>query len=107
MQENIWKDAPKNETAETGTSKSYYISQGAHSIFEQAAMPLHVMQEKLVENDNVLKSSSIEMQNHENGVDQIWPLGQIDRVFIDCSIRNSLYLIDQHAAHERILYDKL
>lgn len=107
FQENIWKDAQKNENAETGTSKSYYISQGAQSIFEQAAMPLHVMQEKLVENDNVLRTSSIEMQNHENGVDQIWPLGQIDRVFIVAQSENSLYLIDQHAAHERILYDKL
>ena len=68
---------------------------------------MHVMQEKLVENDNVLRTSSIEMQNHENGVDQIWPLGQIDRVFIVAQSENSLYLIDQHAAHERILYDKL
>jgi DNA mismatch repair protein MutL len=54
-----------------------------------------------------LKTSTIELQNYDNGVDQIWPLGQVDRVFIIAQSEKCLYLIDQHAAHERILYDKL
>lgn len=107
LQDSIWKDSSKNRSSDIVTSKSYYISQGAQSVFEQAATPLHVMQEKLVENDNVLKASTIELQNYDNGVDQIWPLGQIDRVFIVAQSEKCLYLIDQHAAHERILYDKL
>lgn len=107
LQDSIWKNSNKNEPAGIVTSKSYYISQGAQSVFEQAATPLHVMQEKLVENDNVLKTSTIELQNYDNGVDQIWPLGQVDRVFIIAQSEKCLYLIDQHAAHERILYDKL
>ena len=41
-----------------------------------------------------------------SGVDMIWPLGQVDRVFIIAQSETSLYLIDQHAAHERVLYDK-
>ena len=36
----------------------------------------------------------------------IWPLGQIDRVFIVAQSETALYLIDQHAAHERVMYDK-
>lgn len=41
-----------------------------------------------------------------SGVDLIWPLGQVDRVFIIAQSETALYLIDQHAAHERIIYDK-
>ena len=41
-----------------------------------------------------------------SGVDLIWPLGQVDRVFIIAQSETDLYLIDQHAAHERIMYDK-
>ncbi len=43
----------------------------------------------------------------DNGVDNIWPIGQVDKTFIVAQSESSLYLIDQHAAHERILYDKL
>jgi DNA mismatch repair protein MutL len=42
-----------------------------------------------------------------NGLIAIWPLGQVDKTFIIAQSETSLYLIDQHAAHERILYDKL
>lgn len=41
-----------------------------------------------------------------SGVDLIWPLGQVDRMFIIAQSETALYLIDQHAAHERIMYDK-
>ena len=41
-----------------------------------------------------------------SGVDVIWPLGQVDRVFIIAQSETALYLIDQHAAHERIMYDR-
>ena len=37
----------------------------------------------------------------------IWPIGQVDKTFIIAQSETALYLIDQHAAHERILYDKL
>lgn len=38
--------------------------------------------------------------------DVIWPLGQVDKVFIIAQSETALYLIDQHAAHERVMYDK-
>ena len=41
-----------------------------------------------------------------DGIDVIWPLGQVARTFIIAQSENALYLIDQHAAHERIMYDK-
>lgn len=51
--------------------------------------------------------NNITIKDVDNGVDNIWPLGQIDRVFIVAQSETALYLIDQHAAHERVMYDKL
>lgn len=41
-----------------------------------------------------------------NETESIWPIGQVDKTFIIAQSDDTLYLIDQHAAHERILYDK-
>jgi DNA mismatch repair protein MutL len=37
----------------------------------------------------------------------VWPIGQIDKLYIAAQSEQSLYIIDQHAAHERILFDRL
>lgn len=50
---------------------------------------------------------TIAFTDTDSGVDTIWPIGQVDKTFIIAQSETSLYLIDQHAAHERILYDKL
>ena len=106
VQDNFWKEDSKIGFS-ANRNNSYFASQGVQSVFEQAAMPLHVMRERMAEQDVLTKNSVIDVHAADNGVDQIWPLGQIDRVFIVAQSENSLYLIDQHAAHERILYDKL
>ena len=43
----------------------------------------------------------------QDTLETIWPIGQVDKTFIIAQSEDTLYLIDQHAAHERILYDKL
>jgi len=43
----------------------------------------------------------------QDTLETIWPVGQVDKTFIIAQSEDTLYLIDQHAAHERILYDKL
>lgn len=50
---------------------------------------------------------TIAFTDTDSGMDTIWPIGQVDKTFIIAQSENTLYLIDQHAAHERILYDKL
>jgi len=57
--------------------------------------------------DSLPLNNNIAFQDVNNGVDTIWPLGQIARVFIVAQSETALYLIDQHAAHERVMYDKL
>lgn len=50
---------------------------------------------------------NITFTNTDSGIATIWPIGQVDKTFIIAQSEDTLYLIDQHAAHERILYDKL
>lgn len=50
---------------------------------------------------------TIAFTDTDSGMDTIWPIGQVDKTFIIAQNETTLYLIDQHAAHERILYDKL
>ena len=50
---------------------------------------------------------TIAFTNTDSGIATIWPIGQVDKTFIIAQSEDTLYLIDQHAAHERILYDKL
>ena len=38
--------------------------------------------------------------------ESIVPIGQVDRCYIIAQDKDGLYIVDQHAAHERILYDK-
>jgi len=53
-----------------------------------------------------LQSEKVEHEPQEN-TPEIYPIGQVDKTFIIAQTATSLFLIDQHAAHERILYDKL
>lgn len=56
---------------------------------------------------DITTKETIEFVNTENTMSTIWPIGQVDKTFIIAQSEDALYLIDQHAAHERILYDKL
>lgn len=90
QQQSVWKEPeytyrpPKNEPV-------YTISE-TREIFEK---------------QDSITSNIIDFTDIDSGVDTIWPLGQVDRTFIVAQSDTSLFLIDQHAAHERILYDKL
>ncbi|WP_425060945.1 DNA mismatch repair protein MutL [Sporomusa carbonis] len=44
---------------------------------------------------------------YQSGSNQLYPLGQIDSCYIVAQGPDGLYIIDQHAAHERILYDRM
>ncbi len=43
----------------------------------------------------------------EKAEEEIKYIGQAFKLFLICERKNELYLVDQHAAHERILYDEI
>ncbi|WP_294158756.1 DNA mismatch repair endonuclease MutL [uncultured Selenomonas sp.] len=63
---------------------------------------------------NVAEGANVQTQNDaaiaaENAFlseGAIVPIGQVDRTYIIAQDAKGLYIIDQHAAHERILFDK-
>jgi len=62
--------------------------------------------------NNIIQSAASEPQtfsytNTEAQTATVWPIGQVDKTFIIAQAEDTLYIIDQHAAHERILFDKL
>ena len=63
------------------------------------------MREEFKKQDEVA-ANVIGFTDTNNETESIWPIGQVDKTFIIAQSEDTLYLIDQHAAHERILYDK-
>ena len=61
------------------------------------------VEEKISEPENVAE----EIPAEKNFTDKLQPIGQVALCYIVAQSENDLYLIDQHAAHERILFDKL
>lgn len=57
-----------------------------------------------MEDENILAENTQSAQTIAAG--NLVPLGQIDLCYIVAQGEDGMYIIDQHAAHERILYDK-
>lgn len=83
--------------------KSYHIPQAAPVYTISETREAFAAAEPLPET----AKEKVEFTDTDNGIDVIWPIGQVDKTFIIAQSEDTLYLIDQHAAHERILYDKL
>lgn len=107
QQQSIW--APFSDFMEKGTSdKPKENSTPSLSINE--AREVFRKEEPLIganHNTEEAAPETIAYTNTNQESSTIWPIGQVDKTFIIAQSETSLYLIDQHAAHERILYDKL
>lgn len=66
---------------------------------------INEVREEFKKQDEV-SANVIGFTDTNNDTESIWPIGQVDKTFIIAQSEDTLYLIDQHAAHERILYDK-
>ena len=53
------------------------------------------------------KKNAVAVPVEKKAEDEIIYIGQAFKLFLICQKGDSLYLVDQHAAHERILYDEL
>ncbi len=78
--------------------------------WEETPLPLNVVRDTLEKEE--MMSFDIPVPNvistiTEDSQFTLYPLGQVDDCFIISKGPDGLYIIDQHAAHERILYDKM
>lgn len=89
VQPSVWKE-PEYTYKPPKVEPVYTISEAREEFKKQDAVM-----------DNV-----IGFTDTDNETNAIWPIGQVDKTFIIAQSEDTLYLIDQHAAHERILYDK-
>lgn len=103
-QQAMWQ--PFDDFAQTAATVSY--SKG----YQEPMLEVHEARSEFAnqqptEAAPVANRETIAFTDTDSGMDTIWPIGQVDKTFIIAQSETTLYLIDQHAAHERILYDKL
>ncbi|MDR3349467.1 MAG: DNA mismatch repair endonuclease MutL [Acidaminococcales bacterium] len=95
-QMDIWKQSPFTVREEV----TVYGKQAVRDFFaERAAL--------LAEKELPPSSAAPERKADSDETHSIWPLGQIARTYIVAQSADGLYIIDQHAAHERIVFDRL
>ena len=107
--EEFAKPTPSASTAakvEEPTPQSVEPKQQLAETTSKAAEPASAPQ-PAAQQQSPIKRETIKFTDTDSGIATIWPIGQVDKTFIIAQSEDTLYLIDQHAAHERILYDKL
>ena len=57
--------------------------------------------------DEKFENKPAEKKFAEKNFEKLQPIGQVDLCYIIAQSNSDLYIIDQHAAHERILFDRL
>ena len=108
QQQAMWPpfaDFSKNEAAKTSYTNGY----------QEPVLAVHEARAEFADSASkaadtakpIAERETIAFTDTDSGIATIWPIGQVDKTFIIAQSETSLYLIDQHAAHERILYDKL
>ncbi len=90
---DIWKRPDRVYGEETPKEPVYSLGETRQRMEEEAAFYGN-------------RSIMVQAAGQET-LETIWPIGQVDKTFIIAQSEDTLYLIDQHAAHERILYDRL
>lgn len=103
-QQTMWQ--PFDDFAQTAATVSY--TKG----YQEPVLEVHEARSEFTnpqpaEAAPAADRETIAFTDTDSGMDTIWPIGQVDKTFIIAQSETTLYLIDQHAAHERILYDKL
>ena len=62
-----------------------------------------------IDNDNDITysyNSIFNLQDYNKSFPELYPIGQVLQTYIVCDSKDGFYLIDQHAANERINYEK-
>lgn len=124
INEAIQKPESLASAAATLTShkQSYFISPARQAgqlqdrpamLWKEDALPFGSIKEELNKIDTPAAVSSLAYAetfpslSESPSTEFLRPLGQVEECYIIASGIDGLYIVDQHAAHERILYDRL
>lgn len=101
---NFWNEKKENYS----TSKKEYIK-NSETIKENPSINLSNIysQNSILEEFQNSGEKNSELFEDIKKEEVVIPLGQVADCFIVCSKGQELFIIDQHAAHERVRYDKL
>lgn len=104
---DIFKTAPAHEP-QPEPMQSEVWKQVEYTYTPPKTEPVYTINEVREEfkKQDEVSANVIGFTDTNNETESIWPIGQVDKTFIIAQSEDTLYLIDQHAAHERILYDK-
>ncbi len=104
-----------NNTNKLGSEKSY-LSEIKFPAISQPSADTKVQPKKLAESDgnqtiiaepSGQNYSQTQPDNRRLLFEDLRPIGQLFSTYVLCTDENSLYIIDQHAAHERMQYEEL
>jgi DNA mismatch repair protein MutL len=76
-------------------------------LWQETSVPFSIAKAELTRVDTPPAVSAIPLSCPANEVSVLQPLGQIGDCYLIAAGNDGLYIVDQHAAHERILYDRL
>ena len=107
--------APENIIYETVDLKDYFgedkkISTEKNIFAAEKDIEDEIISEKNFVAEKIIpekKSVEKNIPHEKIFTEKLIPIGQIDLCYIIAKNNSDLYIIDQHAAHERILFDKL
>lgn len=86
-------------------NKKDYVSENNSNTYKPSKDWLEKAK-KLKEAESKTKKTE-EIEIKEENKDEIIYIGQLFKLFLICQKNDEAYLIDQHAAHERIIYDEI
>ena len=107
--------APENIIYETVDLKDYFGDDKKISTEKNISAAEKDIEDEIISSENFVAEKIIpEKKSVEKNIphekiftEKLIPIGQIDLCYIIAKNNSDLYIIDQHAAHERILFDKL
>lgn len=109
-----WEDSKKVEEyipkhIESKREKTSFVQETPRTYQEKDQQWLQKAKElqQLHAQQKNINTSPKPIEKEEEKDDEIIYIGQAFKLFLICQVNDSLYLIDQHAAHERILYDEI
>ena len=81
---------------------------GSAATVNEAAIGSNGAETTVLENNVLIDRETGEVLGQSAGISTtpMVPIGQVDNTYIIAQDADGLYIIDQHAAHERILYDR-